>query len=197
MHQIKHYREKLRLTQEDLAKKLNVHPRTVSHWEQGHRSPSSSQRKKLIQIFNISEAELFGGIRYNDIPIQKVPIISWIHANQFSEIEDPYEPGFADEWVETSIKGKKIIALKVQNDCMEPEFVEEDVIVVDPEANIENGDFVIVADRDSNKATFKQYKKYGNKIILKPLNSKYPEIELDRGKRYEIVGKVRAKEKIY
>lgn len=59
--QIKQLRKKNNLLQKELAIKLGISKPTVSCWEQGIRFPNSTQRKKLCKIFNISEAELFGG----------------------------------------------------------------------------------------------------------------------------------------
>ena len=60
-NQLKILRENLNLTQEEFAKKIGCSKISVGSWEQGVRSPSSTQRKKICGIFNISEAELFGG----------------------------------------------------------------------------------------------------------------------------------------
>jgi len=48
--------------QKELADRLEVSRVTVSKWEAGERSPSSLQRKKLCDLFNITEVELFGGV---------------------------------------------------------------------------------------------------------------------------------------
>ena len=59
------------------------------------------------------------------------------------------------------------------------------------------GDYVIVKNANNGEATFKQLKKYGDTFILHPLNPKYPDIELKKGTKYRIVGKVVKKEKRY
>jgi SOS-response transcriptional repressor LexA len=160
--------------------------------------PDSTQRKKICQAFDISEAELFGASPSSaKIPVQRIPVISWVHANKFEEISDPFPPGISDEYIYSAVKGDHIFALRVHNNCMEPEFLEGDLIIVKPNVAVNSGDYIIVADRDENKATFKQYKEYGNKKILHPLNPKYQDIELDHKKRYVIVGKVVEKIKKY
>ena len=60
-NQLKILRENLNLTQEEFAKKIGAGKRTVGSWEQGSRVPNSTQRKRICEVFNISEAELFGG----------------------------------------------------------------------------------------------------------------------------------------
>ena len=47
------------------------------------------------------------------------------------------------------------------------------------------------------EAIFKQLRKYGHTLVLHPLNSKYEDIELKKGRRYRIVGKVVEKKKRY
>ena len=63
---------------------------------------------------------------------------------------------------------------------MEPEFVEGDVIIVNPHVEAVPGDFVIVKN-DEEEATFKQLKKFGNLFVLHPLNRKYEDSELRKG----------------
>ena len=56
------------------------------------------------------------------------------------------------------------------------------------------GDGKIIKDSAS---TFKQLKKFGDTLVLHPLNSRYEDIELKKGVKYRIVGKVVKKEKRY
>ena len=60
-NRIKELRESKGLIQKEFARKINVSVQTVSAWEIGLRTPNAIQRRKLCGIFNISEAELFGG----------------------------------------------------------------------------------------------------------------------------------------
>ena len=54
-------RKEKHLTQEQLAKKLNVTDRAVSHWENGRSMPDVSLFKPICEIFNISLNELLSG----------------------------------------------------------------------------------------------------------------------------------------
>lgn len=132
-----------------------------------------------------------------DVPLNKVPVISWVKANAFDDIHDPFPPGISDEWVYTTERGRNMFGLKVSNDCMSPEFQEGDIIIIRPDIKPENGKFVVVKDTKENQATFKQYKKYGDNIILHPLNPKYQDIVLDHDDRYQIIGVVVEKVKKY
>lgn len=51
-------RKECRLSQEDLAEKINVTRQTISNWELGETSPNPDQLKKLSQELNVSIDEL-------------------------------------------------------------------------------------------------------------------------------------------
>jgi transcriptional regulator with XRE-family HTH domain len=56
---IRHLREKLRMSQDDLSKKLFVARPVISNWERGTSEPSSSQLFRLARIFGVSVDDLF------------------------------------------------------------------------------------------------------------------------------------------
>lgn len=185
---IKHLRELKGWEQKELAAKLGVAQSTVATWETNKNGPNPTQRKKLCEVFGISLDELYGIAPKKDaIGVKKIPLISWIHANKFEEISPVNLTG---EYVYSDIKGDCIFALQVQNDCMSPVFNEGDIVIVDKDMDVKHNDYLIIADHETNTATFKQLKQYGNKKILHPINPKYDDIELDHKKRYTIVGKV-------
>lgn len=207
---LKQLRDNKNLTQEELSNRADIPLNTIMKLEQNKRAPREKLIKKLCIFFKISEEDLLISADYlskknfeikkfteAQMPVNKIPLVSWVSANRFSEASDSFAPGDAEEWVYTTAKGGRMFALKVKNDCMEPEFREGERIIIDPDTQVENGDFVVVRDNKNDEATFKQLKKYGKKIILHPLNPKYDDIELDQDKRYVIVGKVVGKDKKY
>lgn len=125
-----------------------------------------------------------------------VPIISWVAAGRWQEACDAFQPGDADEWLASDVKGQNIFAVRVKGDSMEPEFTEGDVILIDPHIKPNPGDYVIVRN-DEGEATLKQLRVYGKLQVLHPLNSKYKDIELSEKHEYVIVGKVVEKKKRY
>ena len=58
---IKEKREKLGMTQQDLAEKLFVSRQTVCRWENGTRCPDLIMAKKIALVLNISLDELIPG----------------------------------------------------------------------------------------------------------------------------------------
>lgn len=128
--------------------------------------------------------------------LNPVPIISWVAAGRWHEVCDAFQPGDADEWLASDVKGQNIFAVRVKGDSMEPEFTEGDIIILDPHIKPNPGDYVIVKN-DEGEATLKQLKQYGRTRVLHPLNPKYPDIELSEKHQYEIAGKVVEKKKRY
>ena len=59
-------RKNKKMTQEDLASKLNVTDRAVSHWENGRRLPDYSIVQDLCQELNISINEFFAGKKLDE-----------------------------------------------------------------------------------------------------------------------------------
>ena len=58
---IKKFREKLGLSQEDLANKIGMHSNTIARWERDEVSPRGTSMWKLAEALNISAASLLTG----------------------------------------------------------------------------------------------------------------------------------------
>jgi SOS-response transcriptional repressor LexA len=120
-------------------------------------------------------------------PRRRVPLISWVQAGDFEEVQDHHAPGAADEWVDVydTKPGDSSFALRVQGDSMtspypgELSFPEGTIIVVDPTRGANAGDFVVAKDVQTQQATFKKLTTDGGRWYLKPLNPSYPTIEID------------------
>ena len=57
---IKFYRNKAGLTQDELAKNLNITKQTLARWENGISQLSISQATKIAQFFQVTVSELIG-----------------------------------------------------------------------------------------------------------------------------------------
>lgn len=79
--------------------------------------------------------------------------------------------------VESACSGAESFALMVLGDSMEPEFADGDVIVIEPEGLATDGAFVLA--RPGGEWTFRQLVASGGRWQLRPLNSRYPSIEMD------------------
>jgi putative ankyrin repeat protein len=59
---IKTLRDKFRMSQQDLASKMNTARPVISNWENGKTEPSSSQLLKLAKIFDTSTDKILGNV---------------------------------------------------------------------------------------------------------------------------------------
>ena len=58
---IQEKRKEQKLTQSDLAEKLNITDRAISKWENGNCLPDASAMAELCKLLNISINDLFSG----------------------------------------------------------------------------------------------------------------------------------------
>lgn len=145
----------------------------------------------------LKTSSIVSNIEYGPSLVGKVPLISWVQAGHWQEIVDNYQPGDGEEMVPITTKvGPHAFALRVRGDSMEPEFAEGDMIVVDPDRQAENKSYVIVRLDDALEATFKQLVFDGDNRLLKPLNPRYPIMDIN-GRKATICGVVVSKIKSY
>ncbi len=212
-------REHKGLSQDELVKLSGVKQGTISKIERGDQNSSGFDAelshalgieamwlKKGLKEFapdwlapgeqkNNNLNRLEGNIDANNkIQIQgQVPLISWVQAGGYNEAIDLYEPGYGEDLVNVTVQvGRHTFALRVVGDSMEPEFYEGEMIVVEPDMQFENGDFVIA--KVGNDATSKRITRVDGDWYLKPLNSTYPTKLLGEG---HVIGVVREKVKRY
>lgn len=109
----------------------------------------------------------------------EVPLISWVQAGQWAEIVDNFQPGDAEVWVATTARvGKHAFALRIEGDSMEPKVPNGSVVIFDPDKGWQHGSLVLAKRTMDQHATFKQLWYDGPTAYLKPLNERYPLMEL-------------------
>ena len=67
------FRKKLGITQDELSELIGVHENTIRFWEKGIREPRSSDIKKLCEVLGCSESELLNGPREDKVEL----VLSW------------------------------------------------------------------------------------------------------------------------
>ena len=73
-----------------------------------------------------------------------------------AEVCDNFQPGDAEEWTESDVRGKNAFAIRIKGDSMEPEFVAGDVVIVNPHIEAKPGDYVIVKNENNGRSHLKQ-----------------------------------------
>lgn len=105
-----------------------------------------------------------------------VPLISEVQAGHWREVIDNLQPGEGERIKTTAPVRRYTYALRVSGDSMEPKFPEGCVVIVEPEESADPGRFIVV--RQNGHATLKQLVQDGNRLYLKPLNPRYPIMEM-------------------
>jgi DNA polymerase V len=72
--------------------------------------------------------------------------------------------------------GNEPFALRVLGDSMAPEFVEGHIIIIEPDGVVSNGSYVFAVYEE--EYIFRQLCIENGQYFLKPLNDKYPTLEI-------------------
>jgi len=168
------------INQAALAKKIRVTPQAVGKWFKTN-SVSKENLSKVADALGVSVLWLLNGTREitttNIEPLEftsiAVPLINWVQAGAWSEIATNYQ---AEQYYPCPEKhGINTFALTVCGESMSPDFIDGEIIYVDPSVEPKNGSCVVVQQNGHKEATFKQLAIDGNNRYLKALNPQWPE----------------------
>ena len=169
----------------------------VGNYERNEREPSLSDIQRIAQEAGVRPEWLLTGAGSashgaadlgagNTSPgpeiVQYLPLISWVRAGEWTEIEDPYEPGTYEKLILVTRRySNRAYALRLDGDSMQApdgdSFPSGSIICVEPMQQAKNGSYVVIRLESSNEATFKQLIIDGDRQYLKPLNPRYPIME--------------------
>ena len=185
------------LTLQQVADKFGISREAVSQWESQKRwsLPSSDKLPILAELYATSVENLFSGVPQGQpnvvpaVPPQfRVPVISWVRAGHFDTLLDQRTLDDVTQWVYLDRQpGPRAFGLHVKGPSMEPRFHEGDYLVVDPDAEWSDGDFVILGN-GSEEATFKQIIRDGSDWWARPLNPQFAAKKMDPTCR--VIGRV-------
>ena len=197
------------VTKVKVAEHFGIKPPSVNSWIKTGRI-SKEHIEKLVEYFSdVVSPEHFGlenlynkAIDNNVEPTADIqppiPIISWVAAGSFTGMVEQILPSFEDRdsWVYTTRKhSPSSFGLTVRGESMfnpggKVSFQEGEIILVDPEMNALNGDFVIARLDDESEATFKKLVIEGDTKYLVALNPDWPERIIKFNGNASIVGVV-------
>ncbi|WP_143872536.1 LexA family protein [Catenovulum sediminis] len=159
---IKAARKKKGWTQKQLADhcKWDEGQGRVSNYERDFRQPSVDDLYTISKALGVGIQELTGdySIAMATPKVKSsVPLISWVQAGAWHDIIDVFQPGDADEYYPCPENHSPYTyALKVVGESMSPDFIEGEIIFVDPEVEARHGSCVIVRQNGNTESTFKQ-----------------------------------------
>lgn len=150
-----------------IAEAINVSERTVSMWSSGKHLPSPLHIYPLAKYLAVTKEWLLFGFDNFSLPygdetaetIDQIPVLSLVQAGKLTEARALTNTD-GDYIMGTShvLSSGKAFFVKIEGDSMEPDFIEGDIVKIDPELVPESEDLVVAVDENYN-ATFKKYNK--------------------------------------
>ncbi|MGB8811349.1 MAG: XRE family transcriptional regulator [Acinetobacter calcoaceticus] len=158
----------------DLARAVGVKPPSVSDWLSGKSKTMEGENLlKASKFLRVNPNWLASGIgtpqlsensanyltintNVSAFQARMAPVLSWIQAGNFTNVES-IDKSQIVEWFPLPEDCDKCFYLKVKGVSNEPDFIEDDYIVVDPTVNysdMQSGDIIVV--RKDKDATFKK-----------------------------------------
>lgn len=199
---IKSRRKELNLTLEQVGDLVGVGKSTVRKWETGDiENMKRDKIVKLAKALRVSPSYIMGieeeQPQIETLPVKKIPVVSRISAGLpiYSEenlIDYIY---FATNKLNSD---KEEFGLKVSGDNMDKIFQDGDIVVVEKDSIVENGQLGVVMINGYN-ATVKRIRYKGDQVILIPESNNtnhYPQV-YGKDDEVKIIGRVVASQKLF
>ena len=198
---IKLSRSRLKMTQQQLGDRIGANKASISQWENGVYTPDAKNLSALAKALSVSVFWLMDGkgdpagqnLEIAPPDIHRIPVISYVQAGIWTETSEIREYDGNLVYITTDLElGERAFAIELKGHSMEPEFVEGDIVLIDPDEHPHPGDFV-VAKNGEEAATFKKYRPRGigedgqEVFELVPLNDDFPTMRSDR-QHIQIIG---------
>ncbi|MTV23758.1 helix-turn-helix domain-containing protein [Staphylococcus delphini] len=183
-----------------LSNDLKVKYTTLSDWINAKTYPRIDKIELLADYFNVTKADLVEDKEkqaLETLPVKKIPVLSKISAGM---------PIYAEEnlidYIYFATKNlnhnKEEFGLCVSGDSMDKLFQNGDIVVVEKDAVVENGQLGVVMINGYN-ATVKRIRYNNDQIVLIPESNNpqhYPQV-YDKNDEVKIVGRVVASQRLF
>lgn len=168
-----YYMDLREISQNELARQLNVSSAAVNKWAKGETMPRMGKIDAICSILKIERSDLleernpFGRLTQ----CYKLPVLGAIAGGTPIEAYQDIDP---DDWVEVPAdmfsRGQKYIALRVEGDSMEPDICDGDIAIIKITHIWQNGAIMAVYINGYN-ATLKRIRIAHNGLLtLQPFN---------------------------
>lgn len=185
---IRKFRKKYNLSQNELGERLGVSGKTVSSWELGNSEPKMGMIENLANIFNISKSDLLDNELTYTTPHIDIPLYSEISCGTASFVAEDIE-----EYI--------TMPLSILKDDVEyfANYASGDSMI---DINIKDGDLLIFKTTnyiDTNdigafcingEFTCKRYKEVNGTVMLMPCNLEYDPLLIKEDDDFRVIGKL-------
>lgn len=161
---VKKLRIEAGLTQEDVAKKLDLSKTAVGAWENGRAKPRLDKMNQLSDLFGVPVSELLGERQVVGAS-KLVPLMGYTHMGEAVD-EDT-----CDRMVEvpTSVAEAHPSGYCVHADggCMDNRYPDDSVLMVDPDMEPRNG-CAVLAEVEGYRSVVRTYLRGASTLVLSP-----------------------------
>lgn len=172
MLKLREAREKIGISQKELAKMINVSPSRYNQWETGKYDPDTEMLILIAKALGTTVDALVGNNEAKQAHIKsRIPVAGRVEAGIAREaIQDIVD------WEEIDPEmlrgGAEYIGLVIHGKSMEPRMKEGDVVIVRIQDDCDTGDIAIVF-VNGDEATCKKIKKTPEGVLLIPFNDAF------------------------
>lgn len=162
-----------------MGARLGVSGNWISLLESGdeEKARPSDGLIRLVERMEAADDEPIGNMlredeaSYRSKPKTRlIPVLSWAHAGEAGSFEE-LPKSWQDE-VPTECRDEKAFAVRLLGDSMSPQFLEGDLLILQPSREIYSGCLAVV--RLANDGIlFRRVEVRGGRLLLVPLNPQY------------------------
>ncbi|WP_312374328.1 S24 family peptidase [Stutzerimonas nitrititolerans] len=178
----------------NLEKKLSLLPGTLTAPAiGGGPSPGDAAFSATAQLEIASSSAVADALgRYNQQ--RMLPVIGEVQAGEFCEAVDNFQPGHADEWIESGgPAGPRAFVLVVNGFSMYPTLAPGEKVVFDPDMQWAPGNIVLAKRLSDQSVTIKKLCRDGNEYFLHATNPDWPEKYIKLNEEWMVCARARRK----
>lgn len=177
MERLRSVREQRNLSQKQVADYLGITSQAYGYYERGERNPGSDNLRKLANYFDVSVDYLLGRDQgQNQTNNRYIPLLGSVPAGvPIEAIED------IEEYIDIYprfVKHGELFALHVKGDSMEPDLRSGDIVIIEKQEYVDNGDIAVVR-VNGEDVTLKRVKLSQKGLMLIPSNPAYDPVFFD------------------
>lgn len=170
---LKELRASRGLTQDDLARELNLVKSSISMYENGKRKPSFEVLEAIADYFNVNMDTLYSSAPVFAPSLKRVPMLGYAAAGQPLENLD----GQDTYYVETDSRYAVDFCITVRGDSMINAGINDgDIVFVKAQPEVPNGKIACV-EIDNERVCIKRFYKTDTGVMLVSENPKYAPLQ--------------------
>jgi phage repressor protein C with HTH and peptisase S24 domain len=165
-----------------LARALGTTEATVSRWCSGGAQPDLETVEQIAAALGVRPAELLGPQAEIESPPgwARIEVLPCFHGKEDERRRFIMLPLHL-------VAGLAALAIRAHGDCMAPDIVEGDVVLVDTKTPPKQGDRVAVVHSDADSCCLRRWHQSGDDVILTADNPRHAPVRLPLRKAMEAV----------